>query len=141
MLSPKRTKFRKLQKGRISATPSKQTKLLYGSFGLKAAAPGIITARQIEAARRAMTRKFQRKGRLWIRVFPDISVTEKPSEIRMGKGKGSPQYWIARIKPGQLIFELALPVDAKGNINEPFSREVLRFGAGKLSFATLLTAF
>jgi len=140
MLSPKRTKFRKLQKGRLSSTPSKQTKLLYGSFGLKAAGPGKITARQIEAARRAMTRKFQRKGRLWIRVFPDISVTEKPSEIRMGKGKGSPQYWIARVKPGQLLFELTLPMDSKGNVNETLSREVLRFGAGKLSFPTILTS-
>jgi len=136
MLSPKRTKFRKLQKGRISSTPSSQTTLFYGYFGLKAITPGKITARQIEAARRAMTRKFQRKGRIWTRVFPDRSITKKPSEIRMGKGKGSHNSWVSFIKTGQLIFELALPIDSKGNYNKLLSLEVLKFGAGKLPFKT-----
>lgn len=138
MLSPKRTKYRKLQKGTFNSSPSKQTILQYGNFGLKATQPGRITAKQIEAARRAMTRKFQRKGRLWIRIFPDISITQKASEVRMGRGKGSPQYWVARIRPGQLLFELGLPVDSKGKVNSTLSREVLKFGAGKLPLNTII---
>jgi large subunit ribosomal protein L16 len=136
MLSPRRTKFRKLQRGSFSNTPSKQADLLYGYIALKTLQAGEITARQIESARRAMVRKYQRKGRLWIRIFPDISVTAKPSEVRMGKGKGSPQYWVARVKPGQILFELALPLDSKGKTNRILSREVLSYGAGKLPVQT-----
>jgi large subunit ribosomal protein L16 len=136
MLSPRRTKFRKLQRGSFSESPSRQTNLLYGNMALKTLQFGEITARQIESARRAMVRKYQRKGRLWIRIFPDTSITAKPAEVRMGKGKGSPQYWVAKVRPGQILFELALPLDSKGKTNEGLSREVLRYGAGKLPVQT-----
>ena len=106
MLQPKRTKFRKAFKGRIHGDAKGGTSLNFGSYGLKAMEPDRITARQIEAARRAITRHIKRQGRLWIRVFPDLPVTGKPAEVRMGKGKGSPEYWAARVKPGRILFEL-----------------------------------
>ena len=106
MLQPKKTKFRKQFKGRIHGDAKGGTDLNFGSYGLKAMEPERITARQIEAARRAITRHIKRQGRLWIRVFPDLPVTGKPAEVRMGKGKGSPEYWAARVKPGRILFEL-----------------------------------
>lgn len=106
MLSPKRTKFRKYQKGTIGGIKSNTTKLEFGKYGVKALEQGRITARTIEAVRRVMTRKFKRSGQIWIRIFPDIPVTEKPLEVRMGKGKGAPSFWICRIQPGQILFEM-----------------------------------
>jgi large subunit ribosomal protein L16 len=106
MLQPKRTKFRKAHKGRIHGNAKGGTLLNFGAFGMKAQEPGRITARQIEAARRAITRHIKRAGRVWIRVFPDVPVSKKPTEVRMGKGKGTPEYWIARVKPGRIMFEL-----------------------------------
>src|ERR1700709_2178912 len=106
MLQPKKTKFRKAFKGRIHGDAKSGTTLNFGSYGLKAMEPDRITARQIEAARRAITRHIKRQGRLWIRVFPDLPVSGKPAEVRMGKGKGSPEYWAARVKPGRILFEL-----------------------------------
>jgi large subunit ribosomal protein L16 len=106
MLQPKRTKFRKAFKGRIKGDAKGGTALNFGAFGLKAMEPERITARQIEAARRAITRHIKRQGRLWIRVFPDLPVSSKPAEVRMGSGKGSPEYWVARVKPGRVMFEL-----------------------------------
>ncbi|WP_034161649.1 50S ribosomal protein L16 [Sphingomonas sp. ERG5] len=106
MLQPKKTKFRKQFKGRIHGDAKGGTTLNFGSYGLKAMEPDRLTARQIEAARRAITRHIKRQGRLWIRVFPDVPVTSKPAEVRMGKGKGSPEYWAARVKPGRILFEL-----------------------------------
>ena len=106
MLSPKRTKFRKAHKGRVKGMAKGGTSLNFGSYGLKAVAPARITARQIEAARRAITRHIRRQGRVWIRVFPDVPVSSKPAEVRMGKGKGSPEYWMCRIHPGRVMFEL-----------------------------------
>ena len=106
MLQPKKTKFRKAFKGRIHGDAKGGTTLNFGSYGLKAMEPDRITARQIEAARRAITRHIKRQGRLWIRVFPDLPVSGKPAEVRMGKGKGSPEYWAARVKPGRILFEL-----------------------------------
>ena len=104
MLSPKRTKFRKAHKGRIHGLAKGGTQLNFGSYGLKALTPERITARQIEAARRAMTRHMKRAGRVWIRVFPDVPVSQKPAEVRQGKGKGSVEYWACRIKPGRMLF-------------------------------------
>ena len=106
MLQPKKHKFRKTFKGRIKGDAKGGTDLNFGSYGLKALEPERITARQIEAARRAITRHIRRQGRLWIRVFPDVPVSSKPTEVRMGKGKGSPEYWVARVKPGRILFEL-----------------------------------
>lgn len=106
MLSPKRTKYRKQHKGRIHGKAKGATALNFGSYGLKATSPGRITARQIEAARRALTRHMKRAGRVWIRIFPDVPVTAKPAEVRMGSGKGAPEYWAARVKPGRIIFEI-----------------------------------
>ncbi|BCA57458.1 MAG: 50S ribosomal protein L16 [Sphingomonas sp.] len=106
MLQPKKTKFRKAFKGRIHGDAKGGTTLNFGSYGLKAMEPDRLTARQIEAARRAITRHIKRQGRLWIRVFPDVPVSGKPAEVRMGKGKGSPEYWAARVKPGRILFEL-----------------------------------
>nr|WP_295665447.1 50S ribosomal protein L16 [Sphingomonas sp.] len=106
MLQPKKTKFRKAFKGKIHGDAKGGTTLNFGSYGLKAMEPDRLTARQIEAARRAITRHIKRQGRLWIRVFPDLPVTGKPAEVRMGKGKGSPEYWAARVKPGRILFEL-----------------------------------
>ena len=106
MLSPKRTKFRKAHKGRIHGTAKGGFELNFGSYGLKAVEPGRITARQIEAARRAITRHMKRVGKVWIRVFPDVPVSRKPAEVRMGSGKGTPEYWVARIHPGRIMFEI-----------------------------------
>src|SRR5688500_13037898 len=106
MLQPKKHKFRKAFKGRISGDAKGGTSLNFGSYGLKAMEPDRITARQIEAARRAITRHIKRQGRLWIRIFPDVPVSSKPAEVRMGKGKGSPAFWAARVKPGRILFEL-----------------------------------
>ena len=106
MLSPKRTKFRKMFKGRIKGLAKGGSDLNFGSFGLKATQPERVTARQIEAARRAMTRHMKRQGRVWIRIFPDVPVTNKPTEVRMGKGKGSVEYWACKVKPGRVMFEI-----------------------------------
>lgn len=125
MLSPKRTKFRKQHKGRIHGEAKGGFDLNFGAFGLKAAEPERITARQIEAARRAMTRHMKRQGRVWIRIFPDVPVTQKPTEVRMGKGKGSVEYWAAKVKPGRVMFEI-------DGVSEPVAKEALRLAAMKL---------
>ncbi|MDT8343127.1 MAG: 50S ribosomal protein L16 [Thermohalobaculum sp.] len=125
MLSPKRTKFRKQFKGRIHGEAKGGFDLNFGTFGLKAVEPDRITARQIEAARRAMTRQMKRQGRIWIRVFPDVPVTQKPTEVRMGKGKGSVEYWAAKVKPGRIMFEI-------DGVPEDVAREALRLAAMKL---------
>jgi large subunit ribosomal protein L16 len=106
MLSPKRTKFRKAHKGRIHGNAKGGTALNFGAYGLKALEPERVTARQIEAARRAMTRHMKRAGKVWIRIFPDVPVSQKPAEVRQGKGKGNPEFWAARVKPGRIMFEL-----------------------------------
>jgi len=106
MLSPKSTKFRKAHKGRIHGKAKSGSKPNFGSYGLKAVTPERVTARQIEAARRAMTRHMKRAGRVWIRIFPDIPVSRKPAEVRQGKGKGTPEYWVCRVKPGRILFEV-----------------------------------
>ena len=129
MLQPKRTKYRKAHKGRIHGNAKGGTTLNFGSFGLKAVEPERITARQIEAARRAITRHMKRAGRVWIRVFPDLPVSSKPAEVRMGKGKGSPDYWAARVHPGRIMFEL-------DGVPEDVAREALRLGAAKLPIKT-----
>ena len=129
MLQPKRTKFRKAHKGRIHGVAKGGTALTFGQFGLKAQEPERITARQIEAARRAMTRHMKRAGRVWIRIFPDLPVTAKPTEVRMGKGKGAPEYWAARVKPGRVMFEL-------DGVSEDVAREALRLAAMKLPIKT-----
>jgi large subunit ribosomal protein L16 len=129
MLQPKRTKFRKAHKGRIHGNAKGGTNLNFGSHGLKAIEPERITARQIEAARRAITRHMKRAGRVWIRIFPDLPVSSKPTEVRMGKGKGSPEYWAARVHPGRIIFE----IDGVAN---DIAREALRLGAAKLPIKT-----
>ena len=129
MLSPKRTKFRKAHKGRIHGNAKGGTTLNFGAFGLKALQPERITARQIEAARRAITRHIKRQGRVWIRVFPDVPVSQKPTEVRMGKGKGSPEYWACRIKPGRILFEL-------DGINESLAKRAFELGPAKLPIPT-----
>ena len=129
MLQPKRTKYRKAFKGRIHGTAKGGTTLNFGSFGLKAVEPERITARQIEAARRAITRQMKRQGRVWIRIFPDLPVTSKPTEVRMGKGKGSVDYWAARVHPGRVMFEI-------DGVSEDIAREALRLGAAKLPIRT-----
>jgi large subunit ribosomal protein L16 len=106
MLQPKRTKYRKAHKGRIHGTAKGGHSLNFGSFGLKAVEPGRVTARQIEAARRAVTRHLKRLGRVWIRVFPDVPVSRKPAEVRMGSGKGAPEFWVCRVHPGRIMFEI-----------------------------------
>lgn len=112
MLQPKKTKFRKAFKGRIHGNAKAGTEVSFGAYGLKAVEPARITARQIEAARRAITRHIRRVGRVWIRIFPDIPVSRKPAEVRMGSGKGSPEFWVSRVKPGRIIFELdGVPAD------------------------------
>lgn len=113
MLSPKKTKYRKQHKGRMRYASKGDVALNFGSFGLKALEPARVTARQIEAARRAMTRYIKRQGRVWVRIFPDVPVSKKPAEVRMGKGKGSPEYWVCRVRPGRILFEMegvALPI-------------------------------
>ena len=129
MLQPKRTKFRKQHKGRIHGVATRGVTLAFGAFGLKAVEPERVTARQIEAARRAITRHMKRAGRVWIRIFPDVPVSKKPTEVRMGKGKGSPEFWAARVKPGRIMFEI-------DGVSEEIAREALRLGAAKLSVRT-----
>lgn len=129
MLQPKRTKFRKAHKGRIKGVAKGGTDLNFGSHGLKAQAPSRVTARQIEAARRAMTRQMKRAGRVWIRIFPDTPVSKKPTEVRMGKGKGSPEFWCAKVKPGRIMFEI-------DGVPDAVAREALRLAAAKLPVKT-----
>ena len=133
MLQPKKTKFRMAFKGRIHGKAKGGTELNFGSFGLKAVEPGRITARQIEAARRAISRHMKRAGRVWIRVFPDVPVSKKPTEVRMGKGKGSPEYWVARVKPGRIMFEIE-------GVSETIAREAFDRAAAKLSIQTRLVS-
>jgi large subunit ribosomal protein L16 len=129
MLQPKRTKFRKQHKGKLHGNAKGGTDLNFGSYGLKAQEPNRVNAREIEAARRAITRHMKRAGRVWIRIFPDLPVTSKPTEVRMGKGKGSVDYWAARVKPGRVMFEI-------DGVSEEIAREALRLGAMKLSVKT-----
>jgi large subunit ribosomal protein L16 len=129
MMSPKRTKFRKAHKGRIHGLAKGNTQLNFGAFGLKALEPERITARQIESARRAITRAMKRAGRVWIRIFPDLPVSTKPAEVRMGSGKGSPEFWVARVPPGRIVFEI-------DGVAEPLAREALALGAAKLPIRT-----
>ena len=129
MLQPKRTKFRKMHKGRISGDAKGGSDLNFGTFGLKALQPERVTARQIEAARRALTRHMKRQGRVWIRIFPDVPVTSKPTEVRMGKGKGSVDFWAAKVKPGRIMFEI-------DGVAETVAREGLRLAAMKLPIKT-----
>ena len=129
MLSPKRTKFRKAHKGRIHGNAKGGTTLNFGAFGLKALQPERITARQIEAARRAITRHIKRQGRVWIRVFPDLPVSQKPTEVRMGKGKGTPEYWACRVKPGRILFEL-------DGVEEELAKRAFELGSAKLPIST-----
>ena len=129
MLQPMRTKFRKAHKGRIHGLATSAVNLAFGQFGLKAMEPERVTARQIEAARRAMTRHMKRSGRVWIRMFPDVPVSKKPLEVRMGSGKGAPELWVARVKPGRIMFEL-------DGVNEATAREALELGAAKLPIKT-----
>ena len=129
MLSPKRTKFRKAHKGRIHGNAKGGTKLNFGAYGLKATTPARVTARQIEAARRAITRHIRRAGRVWIRIFPDVPVSSKPAEVRMGKGKGSPEFWVCRVKPGRIMFEL-------DGVPRPLAQEAFTLAAAKLPVQT-----
>jgi large subunit ribosomal protein L16 len=129
MLQPKRTKFRKAHKGRIKGIATSGQDLSFGQFGLKALEPDRVTARQLEAARRALTRHMKRAGRVWIRVYPDVPVSKKPLEVRMGSGKGAPEYWVVRVKPGRIIFEIdGIPLNV--------AREALDLAAAKLPIKT-----
>ena len=129
MLSPKRTKYRKAHKGRIHGKAKGGFTLNFGSYGLKAMSPERVTARQIEAARRAMTRHMKRAGRVWIRIFPDVPVSQKPAEVRQGKGKGTPEYWAARVKPGRIMFEIE-------GVSRELAHEALTLAASKLPIPT-----
>ena len=129
MLQPKRTKFRKQQKGRNRGLALRGSKVSFGEFGLKAIGRGRMTARQIEAARRAMTRHIKRGGKIWIRVFPDKPITKKPLEVRQGKGKGNVEYWVAQVQPGRMLYEME-------GVTEPEAREAFALAAAKLPFAT-----
>ena len=129
MLQPNRTKFRKQFKGRIHGAATSGAELTFGAYGLKALEPERVTARQIEAARRAMTRHMKRAGRVWIRIFPDVPVSKKPIEVRMGKGKGAPEYWVARISPGRIMFEV-------DGVPETLAREAFALAAAKLPIKT-----
>ncbi|MFO1170955.1 MAG: 50S ribosomal protein L16 [Hyphomicrobiaceae bacterium] len=133
MLQPKRTKFRKAHKGRNEGTAKGGTALNFGSYGLKAMEPERLTARQIEAARRAITRHMKRAGRVWIRIFPDLPVSKKPTEVRMGSGKGSPEFWACRIRPGRIMFEI-------DGVSAQTAREALTLGAAKLPIKTRIVA-
>ncbi|MEM9706272.1 MAG: 50S ribosomal protein L16 [Pseudomonadota bacterium] len=133
MLQPKRTKFRKMHKGRIKGVAKGGYELTFGSYGLKAMEPERITARQIEATRRAITRAMKRAGRVWIRVFPDVPVSKKPTEVRMGKGKGSVEYWAAKVKPGRIMFEI-------DGVPEDVARNALSLGAAKLPIKTRIVS-
>ena len=129
MLQPKRTKFRKAHKGRIKGIATSGNSLAFGQFGLKALEPDRVTARQLEAARRALTRHMKRAGRVWIRVFPDVPVSKKPLEVRMGSGKGTPEFWVTRIKPGRIIFEV-------DGVSVALAKESLDLAAAKLPIKT-----
>lgn len=129
MLMPKRVKYRKQQRGRMKGKATRGSTLAFGEFGLKALTPGWVTSRQIEAARIAMTRYLKRGGKIWIRIFPDKPVTQKPAETRMGKGKGSPEYWVAVVKPGRIMFEVA-------GVSEEVAREAFRLASHKLPVQT-----
>ncbi|MFY0600261.1 MAG: 50S ribosomal protein L16 [Cyclobacteriaceae bacterium] len=129
MLQPKRTKFRKRQKGRVKGLAQRGHRLAFGNFGIKSLEPGWITSRQIEAARIAVTRAMKREGQVWIRIFPDKPVTKKPAEVRMGKGKGAPEYWVAVIKPGTILFEAT-------GVDKAAATEALRLAAQKLPIKT-----
>ncbi len=129
MLQPKRTKFRKKQKGRVKGLAQRGHTVAFGSFGLKTLEPAWITSRQIESARIAMTRYMKREGQVWIRIFPDKPVTKKPAEVRMGKGKGAPEYWVATVKPGRIMFEVS-------GVSTEIAKEALRLAAQKLPVST-----
>jgi len=129
MLQPKRTKFRKMQKGKVKGLATRGHNIAFGSFAIKAMEPGWITARQLEAARVAVTRAMKREGQVWIRIFPDKPITRKPAEVRMGKGKGAPEYWVAVVKPGTILFEA-------GGVNRATAIEALSLADGKLPIKT-----
>ena len=133
MLQPKRTKFRKQHKGRIHGAAKGGTTLSFGQCGLQALVPERINAREIEAARRAITREMKRAGRVWIRIFPDVPVSKKPAEVRMGSGKGAPEFWVAKVKPGRIMFEI-------DGVDLVTAKEAMRLGAAKLSVATKFVA-
>ncbi len=133
MLQPKKTKYRKAHKGRIHGNAKGGFELAFGEFGLKALAPDRITARQIEAARRCIARHMKRQGKIWIRIFPDVPVSKKPLEVRMGSGKGSPEFWAARVKPGRIMFEL-------DGVSRDIAREALELAAAKLPIKTKFVA-
>jgi large subunit ribosomal protein L16 len=133
MMQPKKTKFRRAHKGRIKGNTKAGAELNFGQFGLKALEPDRVNARQIEAARRAITREMKRQGRVWIRIFPDVPVSKKPVEVRMGKGKGAVEFWAARVAPGRIMFEV-------DGVSEAVARESLRLGAAKLSVKTRIVA-
>lgn len=130
MLSPKRVKYRKRQRGRLKGTAQRGAAVSFGEYGLKATTGGYLTARQIEAARRAMTRRVKRGGKMWIRIFPDVPVTKKPAETRMGSGKGTPEFWVAKIKPGRVLFEMS-------GVDEALAREAFKLAAFKLPVRTV----
>ena len=131
MLQPSKTKFRKQHKGRIHGKSYSGSKLNFGSYGLKASTPGRVSAKAIEAARRAITREMEREGRVWIRIFPDVPVSKKPAEVRMGKGKGSVEYWVAQVKPGQMLFEMQ-------GVDEVVAREAFMLASAKLPVKTTI---
>ena len=133
MLMPKRVKYRRVQRGRMTGKPTRGNKVTYGEFGLQATEPSWITSNQIEAARVAMTRYTKRGGQVWIKIFPDKPVTQKPAETRMGSGKGSPEYWVAVVKPGRVMFEI-------GGVSEEVAREALRLASHKLPCKTKIIA-
>lgn len=133
MLQPKRTKFRKMHKGRNRGLASRGNKVSFGEFGLKTIERGRITARQIEAARRALTRHIKRGGRVWIRVFPDKPISKKPLEVRMGKGKGNPEYWVSLVKPGHVLYEME-------GVSEEIAREAFRLAGAKLPVKTVFVS-
>ena len=133
MLMPKKVKFRKQQRGRRRGTATRGAKVSFGDFGLQALEVGWVTARQIEAARIAMTRHVKRGGKIWIRIFPDVPVSKKPTEVRMGKGKGAPEFWAAKVKPGRIMFEI-------DGVTDQVAREALRLGAAKLPIKTRVIA-
>ena len=130
MLMPKRTKYRRVQKGRIKGNATRGTRINFGDFGIKALEPGRLTSRQIEAARIALTRRMKRAGQVWIRIFPDKSMTKKAAETRMGKGKGSPEFWVAVVKPGRVLFEIG------GSVSPELAKEALRLAQQKLPIKT-----
>jgi large subunit ribosomal protein L16 len=133
MMQPKKTKFRRAHKGRIKGLTKGGAQLNFGAFGLKALEPERVTARQIEAARRAITREMKRQGKVWIRIFPDVPVSKKPVEVRMGKGKGAPEFWAARVAPGRIMFEI-------DGVPDAIARESLRLGAAKLPIKTSIVS-